>query len=210
MTSDLISTANAGAPAHRGGLRVIDVMALIAVAAIGLGWLRSVGLAWVGSRPALAPGVPGLALRLVDATLPFLASGSLALLVLSLRRPRPPLWRLARRPGWLACAVASAVVPGATAGALVSALPVVLTRGPAAAGLTSSRFFDPLFDLLTDWGYLIGLAVAVAWVVLGYLGKWRSEPGWDDRLGRALGWGWVLLAPLATALRFKSLLDLLL
>jgi hypothetical protein len=185
-------------------------MALIAVAAISLGWLRSAGQAWAGFGATWVRGAPGLALRLIDATLPFLASGSLALLVLSLRHPRPPFWRLARRPGWLACAVASAVVLGAMAGALVSALPVAFTQGPAAAGLTPSRFFDPLFDLLTDWGYLIGLAVAVAWVVLGYLGKWRSEPGWDDRLGRALGWGWVLLAPLATALRFKTLLDLLL
>ena len=32
-----------------------------------------------------------------------------------------------------------------------------------------------------------GLAVAVAWLILGFAGGLRPEPTWPDRAGRALG-----------------------
>jgi hypothetical protein len=40
---------------------------------------------------------------------------------------------------------------------------------------------------------LIGLAVMVAWIVLKAKGQWRPEASWIDRIGRLLGWGWILM-----------------
>jgi hypothetical protein len=39
-------------------------------------------------------------------------------------------------------------------------------------------------------------AVVVAWVILLLSGRWRSEPSWIDRLGRALGVFWIVWAVL--------------
>ncbi|MDG3005358.1 hypothetical protein [Paludisphaera mucosa] len=32
-----------------------------------------------------------------------------------------------------------------------------------------------------------GMAVAVAWIILAAGARWRAEPAWIDRAGRALG-----------------------
>ena len=40
---------------------------------------------------------------------------------------------------------------------------------------------------------LFGLAVLASWVTLVAGRRWRPEPSWVDRLGRALGLLWVLL-----------------
>jgi hypothetical protein len=36
-----------------------------------------------------------------------------------------------------------------------------------------------------------GFAVAGAWLALALGGRWRPEPSWIDRLGRAVGWLWI-------------------
>jgi hypothetical protein len=39
-----------------------------------------------------------------------------------------------------------------------------------------------------------GFAVAVAWATLALVGRWEPEASWVDRLGRALGAGWIAMA----------------
>jgi hypothetical protein len=48
--------------------------------------------------------------------------------------------------------------------------------------------------LLVAYGDRIGFAVAGAWLSLLLAGRWQSEPSWVDRLGRAIGWLWLVLA----------------
>jgi hypothetical protein len=210
MTSDLLRNTDTGTSApRRTGLRLVDVMLLVAAAAIALYWVRAVVTAFVGFRPATPRVVAELALRLIDATLPALAVAAVALTVLGLRPPRPPLRKLALRPGWLACAVVTCLILAAVAGTANSALLATLAMSPFASGISPVRLIDRLFETQTYWGYLCGLAVAVAWIALGSLGRRHAEPNWEDRLGRAVGWGWIVLSPLATALRFVILLGLL-
>jgi hypothetical protein len=40
-------------------------------------------------------------------------------------------------------------------------------------------------------GVIWASALLLLWPVLG-LPPWRSEAGWIDRLGRGVGWGWVV------------------
>lgn len=36
------------------------------------------------------------------------------------------------------------------------------------------------------------IAVLTSWLSLKLVGRWKSEPGWDDRLGRFVGVLWVI------------------
>jgi hypothetical protein len=45
-----------------------------------------------------------------------------------------------------------------------------------------------------------GWAVAVSWLTIALIGRWRPEPSWVDRAGRALGCIWILLGPIASLL----------
>lgn len=38
-------------------------------------------------------------------------------------------------------------------------------------------------------------AVLTAWLMLYISGRWRSNPGWLDRMGRFLGWFWIAIIP---------------
>ncbi len=42
----------------------------------------------------------------------------------------------------------------------------------------------------------IGISIVAAWLILAFNGRWKSEAGWDDRIGRALGACWIVM-PLA-------------
>lgn len=122
----------------------------------------------VGPRSWAASGVFELLLVLVLPAAP-------TLLVMRLRRPRPPLRGLAGQPGFAACvAVCSALV--------------------VAAGLALYWI-----DLLSPPALMAlpGLAVAFAWLALALAGRWRPEPGWIDPAGRGVGWLWIALTPVA-------------
>ena len=41
----------------------------------------------------------------------------------------------------------------------------------------------------------VGFAIAACWLVLIVGRRWRPEPSWIDRCGRALGAYWILLVP---------------
>ena len=49
------------------------------------------------------------------------------------------------------------------------------------------------------WGAILASALLLFWPVLG-LPPWRAEASWIDRLGRTVGWGWVVVMASVTAL----------
>jgi hypothetical protein len=134
---------------------------------------------------------------------PHLVALTIAWLVARLRRPRPPLRRLVRRPGTVACLVA-----------LASLLVIVLW---AATTLTMGSGFgrgyvvafgelavradrQPTIDLRPgiisgSWlfAYMdrVSFAIAGAWLQVWLSRRWRPEPTGFDRLGRAIGWLWI-------------------
>ena len=59
------------------------------------------------------------------------------------------------------------------------------------------NFFDSLW---TDLGVELGLAVAALWSVMALGGVWRATPEGPDRLGRAVGFGWLVYVVLGDLL----------
>jgi hypothetical protein len=125
---------------------------------------------------------------------PVLLSWTLAVGGLSLSRPRPPLHRLLRRPGTVACLAAASVL------ACEIAVTVLLYLLAALAGITLG------FDLRSNHSYLkayylliatLGFAIAAAWAMQILGRRWRAEPSWIDRGGRALGLCWIALTPVS-------------
>ena len=104
-----------------------------------------------------------------------------ACLIAQIRRPR--LTRFRRRPGFVACLLA-------TMSALVSAIIAVLWLA----------FFSRLEDLAKDvtaFGCLVsmvsGTAVLSGWGAMLLCRVWRPSPSWQDRAGRLVGAGWITL-----------------
>ncbi len=52
---------------------------------------------------------------------------------------------------------------------------------------------------LGDGRITLASALLLCWPVLG-IPPWRSEASWIDRLGRAVGWGWIVVTASVTAL----------
>ena len=91
-----------------------------------------------------------------------------------LRRPRPPLRDLVRQSGFVVCL-------GAIIGTLIF------------ADLSWVARID------VPGGAILVSALILLWPVLG-LPPWRSEASWIDRLGRAVGWGWIVVMAGVTVL----------
>jgi hypothetical protein len=128
----------------------------------------------------------------VERLTPCLAVWSMAVLVVTLRGPRPSLRRLSRRPGFVAVLTVSLVV--------VTGLPIGIMSDLAirAAQGIELQSFDPGIAGLYQLGNLpprITTAVTVAWLVQAMTRRWRPDPGWPDRLGRLTGFAWIALIP---------------
>jgi hypothetical protein len=89
--------------------------------------------------------------------------------LLRLRHPRPEPRQLIRQSGFVACMVSM--------GAALAAFAIV-----GMGWFSQSVLSLPVMR---------GLALLLFWIVVG-LPPWRSEPSWIDRLGRAVGWGWII------------------
>ena len=92
---------------------------------------------------------------------------TLAQPLLRLRSPRPPLGHLVRQAGFVTCVAA----------------PV---------GYLVTLDFQIVGNLIFPPSWFLGLALLLLWRVLG-ISPWRTEPSWVDRLGRAIGWGWIVV-----------------
>ena len=93
--------------------------------------------------------------------------------VLRLSRPRPPFREVMRQPGFVACL-------GVIIGTLIAA--------------------DLWWLARVDVGFWFTLAAVLflLWPLLGVY-PWRPEASWVDRLGRAVGWGWIIATAAAVA-----------
>jgi hypothetical protein len=111
-------------------------------------------------------------------------------LVLRFRQPRPPLHHVARLPG----SAAAIVLPLAVAMVQCPEFFVEVWRD------TSGRAWQFWWAQL--WVSVLqptGLAVAVAWSTLRFSGRWETERGWLDRLGRVIGICWIVIGLLFLA-----------
>ena len=108
---------------------------------------------------------------------PWMAS----LILLRLMRPRPTRARLAGQPGFVACvAVVASLLPGLAWIASIQHRP----------GFQRAFGFQQGWNCALSW---TSTAVAGAWIALALTRRWRPEPSWIDRLGRALGAYWVVV-----------------
>jgi hypothetical protein len=110
----------------------------------------------------------------------------MALLFLRLLQPRPVVRGLARQPGFVASLVL--FVGGSMTFSNVSRNIYLPWRG-----LHFTDFFPYLFQ--TFERAEVGFAVAASWLVLVVGRRWRPEPSWIDRCGRAGGAYGIMLVP---------------
>jgi hypothetical protein len=180
-----------------------DALALVASLAVSLvllrtqDWFARIALrmafwfetmqAMLGTRPWNLPGmtrgqaVSWVAATMIDEFLVQLLATLLAGLVLTqpllrLRRPRPPLRELVRQSGLATCV-----------GVILFVAATVDLQW--ITGNDVSSILMPILPL------------SLLWPVLG-LPPWRKEPSWIDRLGRAVGWGWIAVLVSGLALQY--------
>jgi hypothetical protein len=179
---------------------LLDGMIFVAATAAGLALSRIVRNGWMAAD--LFERVP-LRLReadnlhdlLVDLgelflslVVPLLAAWTLAAIVFAFRCYCPPLRRLARRPGTMACLVASATFLIAWT---VTTMTNIGIGGVSREGLPEEC---ALFGTIQA-----GFAVMACWATLILCRIWRPEPTWLDRMGRLLGVCRMILGPLYLA-----------
>jgi hypothetical protein len=134
----------------------------------------------------------------VQALTSLLLGLTLAQPAMRLGRPRPPLRDVFRQSGFVVCVT---VIVGT----------LILFDLLWVAQFDVSRWLSELrrpgrviaYRWVQQWGVdgriILASAVLLCWPVLG-LPPWRSEASWIDRLGRAVGWGWVVVMACVTIL----------
>jgi hypothetical protein len=147
-------------------------MVLVAATAIGLALARArIDHAfWMFSGPA----------RFSDPASLFLLVFTVVYIPIRLRGPRPSLLRLMRQPGTAACA---AVVIVMTIDEIIWILYCV--RNSYSAAQTQPMFWRVNSDHVPP-------AVAAVWLGMLFSRRFRPEPCWIDRFGRAIGFLWLL------------------
>ncbi len=180
-------------------LTLLDLMIAVAGLAVGL-WIMPHGLVAVAETAfpiitgpyAVSVRTQWLSHLIVRYSYPVAVIWSLTVLVLAITPPCPPVRRLVRQPGFVACCVVAMTV------LITGPLAFAISQHNFIAGLpTSTRLQIYLGEALTFRRGEGGFAVASAWLVLWANGRWRSQPSWADRLGRLLGLFWVLTIPFA-------------
>jgi hypothetical protein len=176
-------------------------MLLVAATAVGIVATRHVWKSWGYPwfwRLDLGWGVRPVFTRLLTVAalgLPGLAALTAAVLAVRLRRPRPPLRRLALQPGAAACAAAVGVVALETLGEAASMAYFEWSRGYLGATLRMAGILTWWHVHVLIWvAYPVSYAILAAWATLAISRRCRPEPSAIDRAGRFLGACWVALA----------------
>lgn len=104
-----------------------------------------------------------------------------------LRKPRPSRVRLFTQPGIQAVLAMGLCLP-------------VIQFDSASRDIKGDGIVDQIFTIFTDlegltWGFSdrVGPTVAIVWIVTSLAGRRRSEAYWIDRMGRGLGWAWIVI-----------------
>ena len=186
------------ADAGQGGRRlsIADGMILIAATAVGIalsGRIRPE--AWNKPWPALGSWKAAINFASVTTLmgLPCLIAWTLTMPLLRMRGGFQSWRRVARRPGMAACLLVWLSLP----------LSVGLILGGQVYSSGIARFrsrldlygaASVLTEILWTASPLIGWGVAMGWGLQAIQGRWRAEPTWTDRAGRALGTIWIGIA----------------
>lgn len=118
-----------------------------------------------------------------------------AFFLLSLRQPRPSRRILARQPGVMACGGASVVLCWEAARASTSLLQEFIRNGWRTAQHRQYYRFIWWERLLPSISPIeIAIVILATWFVIAFGQRWRPEPHWIDRTGRALGVAWLVCA----------------
>jgi hypothetical protein len=172
---------------HRRFL-ISDGMILIAATAIGIALTRAILPELDKLRTGSPPGLRSyfLVQYALTVVIPTLSALTLALLLLRLKKPRPRLRRVFLQPGAAACAVATCVMT----------LETILQLALRAVGSRAMPF------QFTFMGYAgpASFAILGGWLSLALTVRWRPEPSWLDRAGRAAGATWLVI----TAIEWSS------
>ena len=204
----MATTKDRSAPKRK--FRLLDAMILVAATAAGCAMMQGISRvtdgeiswstiseSWEDYRetPNLAelmdliePGIVALTL-----TMPLLIVWTLALIPSGFISPRPRFRRLMRQPGM--------IVPFAVLLMLgLLGLPMVIAISMnGAAILLEAGLYEGLPVYLLPIG---GMLVAASWMTLILGRRWRAEPNWIDRLGRALGTYWIMAGVVVASLWF--------
>ncbi len=190
---------------ERRRITVFDLMVLTAATAIGLslvqfGWPRQAVVAGFVPWPVRPGGYPSKTwmLPLAERAVPFLpclAAWTGAFLVTRLRGHRPRRRRLILQPG-LVAAVAALSILTIESVLLIGSAKIDGRLGWASPEMVATFVANAVVLLAHHTGW----AVAVSWFTLVLIGRWRPEPSWVDRWGRALGCTWIIVGPIASLL----------
>jgi hypothetical protein len=169
---------------------IVDGMVLVAALGVGFAATRLHSVPYLDHFNLPAPWYRRYTtwiLRWLVTAGPCMGMLSTAVVVLSLRPPRPALRRRLRHPGIVAAYMA-------TFGLLFSAWPRAAVLTAYAIGTTANHRWETavLIGALAN-----GSAIASGWLVLWLARRFRPEPRALDRLGRALGVYWITTAALA-------------
>jgi hypothetical protein len=174
----------------RRRFNMADAMVMIAATAIAFAFVQFQGLPWILAEKwfppddgILRPPEDGDLAALISS---FLIPWTVALFFLRLNRPRPSRRHLFMRPGFVACAIASAMM-------------VFLCLDEYRQFVFAYRsLMAPNVQHLVALNYRISVSFATAalWVLMAACGRWHAEPSWIDRAGRAVGTLWIILIPI--------------
>ena len=168
-------------------------MILLAALAVGLVMARTNLPVEFEPLPRSPGQIPNVISAWAVLLFPSLEVGTLAVSLLAVRGPRPPLRRLTLRPGFVACGAAGVILTvGAAVNALYLGVGAVLRQWPG--GWVPYQNRDLMF--FNNHVGQISYAVAVSWSLMAAGGRWRPEPHWVDRLGRGFGFFWVGMIPI--------------
>jgi hypothetical protein len=188
----------------RRGFRVADAMILVAAVATGLalsGWVaaetRGYATWWnltklLAANHAFAVQNPGLGLTwastlrkgvryLIFLSVPYLTTFTLALIPMRLLAPRPRWRRLVLQPGTVTAfdTVLACVFVGLECAVLRLA---VGDMNLLVWYMLHALRFLPVF---------VCLSIVSTWTMLIIARRWRADPSWIDRLGRAAAFFWL-------------------
>ncbi len=186
--------SNLISPVPRRPFRLVDAMILVAAVGLacgitqGLSYATGGSISWTAILAEMYKLPNGLSkfveisASLLILALPFAGMLSLAVIAVRMIGPRPRLLRIARQPG----------ITAMWAAGLGIALSAVQIGIAVSIGTGVASGYREIIAIHSCLSYP-GMAVLGTWASLLLARRWRSEKSWVDRMGRVLGFFWILV-----------------